>query len=68
MSDALNVASGDPEVEQPSAPWFSQADQVGPASGWARYRDLIWAAVIIVVVIGLGAWNIITGGPIHPHV
>lgn len=51
-----------------SAPWFEEPGQGGPPGRWARYQAWIWSAVIVVVVMGIGAWNVITNGPIHPHV
>ncbi len=51
-----------------SAPWFEEPRGNKPSGRWARYRACIWTAAIVVVVMGLGAWNLITNGPIHPHV
>lgn len=68
MAYRANPTRNDPEVEPASAPWFDVPGEAGPSSWCARYRDWIWSAVIALVVIGIGAWNVITGGPIHPHV
>ncbi|MGH9103945.1 MAG: hypothetical protein ACRDYD_13335 [Acidimicrobiales bacterium] len=51
-----------------SAPWFEEPGRNKPPGRWARYRAWIWTAAIVVVVMGIGAWNVITNGPIHPHV
>ena len=66
MTGRPTPAGHDAEAER--AAWFDQPGPVGPPSPWRRYQDWIIAAVIVVVVIGLGAWDIIAGGPIHPHV
>jgi uncharacterized protein involved in exopolysaccharide biosynthesis len=51
-----------------SAPWFDEPAQDKATGWWARYRAWIWTAAIVVVVMGIGAWDVITNGPIHPHV
>lgn len=68
MTDRGPPTRNDPGVEPASAPWFDQPGEAGQPSWWVRYRDWIWSAVIVVVVVGLGAWDVITHGPIHPHV
>lgn len=66
MVDRRAATGNDAEVEA-SAPWLDQPGDAGPAPRWAHYRDWIWSAVIVVVVMGLGIWNVVAHGPIHPH-
>ena len=51
-----------------SAPWFDQPELDQPPRWWARYRALVWTIAIVVVAMGIGAWNSIANGPIQPHV
>lgn len=57
-----------PNTTNGSALWFEEPDQDKTPGWWARYWAWIWATAIVVVVMGIGAWNVITNGPIHPHV
>ncbi len=50
------------------APWFEEPGGEEEPGWWARYRAWIWTMAIVVVVMGIGGWNVITNGPIHPHV
>jgi hypothetical protein len=49
------------------APWFEEPGPQEAPGCWARWRAWIWTAVIVVAVMGLGAWNVIANGPVHPH-
>ena len=68
VTDRPNVTSGDAAVDRGSAPWFDPPGAAAPATVWARYQDVIWTVGITVVVMGLGIWDVLTCGPIHPHV
>lgn len=57
-----------PSDSTASAPWFEEPSRQKAPGWWARWRAWIWTAAIVMVVMGLGAWNVITNGPIHPHV
>jgi len=50
------------------SPWFDEPGQDAEPGRWVRWRARIWSAAIVVVVMGIGAWDVVTNGPIHPHV
>ncbi len=56
------------QMSNDSAPWFEDPGQEAVGGWWARWRAWLWTGAIVVVVMGLGAWDVITGGPLHPHV
>ena len=48
-------------------PWFA-ADEDRLQTGWRRYRDVVLAFVVGLLIVGAGVWDILANGPIHPHV
>lgn len=69
LTPAATGRKGDDRQPSDRGPsWFDGVEHAGTPGRWQRYQDLVWALLILVVVVGLGVWNVIADGPIHPHV
>ncbi|MGH9104214.1 MAG: hypothetical protein ACRDYD_14715 [Acidimicrobiales bacterium] len=72
-SDLAGPAAPPPERRSASgagsaAPWFEQPGEARRSGRFTRWRAWAWASAITLAVMGTGVFDVVAGGPIHPHV
>ncbi|MHB8718659.1 MAG: hypothetical protein ACYDAC_07175 [Candidatus Dormibacteria bacterium] len=63
MTELTSRQHGDDDVL-----WSAAPDESGEVTGWRRFRDLVLAVVVGLLIVGAGVWNTLANGPIHPHI